>query len=394
MKFVDKYAGWALCVMLTALARVFGLFRRSVPKTGKDSLSRILIIKFWGMGSIILASPLFKDIKDKFPDSQLLFFTLAGNKETVKMFPQIDRVLTLEIEKGIFKFLQSLIRSLFELRLVRLDLAIDLEFFTKFSAITTYLTGARERVGFKAWEVWRGDLHTTGVPFNRYWHVTRNFRNLLSAIGFSQEDKPRILVPFVPDATQSKAKKILYDHGLSGSPIVCINPNSGEIALVRKWPKENFIELSTKIARHFGDGLKIVFIGTSKEFEYTQSIIDSVPGPKPVNLAGKLSVQELAYVIRNSKLLITNDSGPLHLATALGVPTVSFFGPETPVLYGPIGAIHKAFYKNIDCSPCINVHEDKTSYCYKKSPQCLEEIEVDEVWLEISRILTEEGCLK
>jgi len=106
-----------------------------------------------------------------------------------------------------------------------------------------------------------------------------------------------------------------------------------------------------------------------------------------LNFAGKLNIRQIAYLFENAKLMIGNDSGPLHLASAMETRTISFFGPETPVLYGPRGEGHIVFFKNINCSPCINVHQGKTVKCYRDKPKCMESITVQEVIDAVNRVL-------
>ena len=199
MKFLDKYLGWVLCAVLSAVDAIVSIFRRPPSLPGPDEEPKILLVKFWGMGSIVLASPLFTAIRQRYPRASLQFFTLARNRDVVAMFPDVDRVHILDIDRGAVAFLRSLLSTMRTLMASRLDIAMDLEFFTRFSAIVVYLTGARARVGFKAWEKWRGNLHLIGVPFNRYWRVSRNFGNLGSAVGVPLPDEPRLVQPVIPE---------------------------------------------------------------------------------------------------------------------------------------------------------------------------------------------------
>ena len=105
-----------------------------------------------------------------------------------------------------------------------------------------------------------------------------------------------------------------------------------------------------------------------------------------LNVAGKFSLEELCGLLTKSELLITNDSGPLHIAEALAVPTISFFGPETPLLYGPTGDTHVVFYKGIYCSPCLNVHNQKKAPCNGNNV-CMQLISPDDVFASTKMLL-------
>lgn len=197
-------------------------------------------------------------------------------------------------------------------------------------------------------------------------------------IGKKSGNNLALAVPEISFEDEIQVKKLLSPLNLLESDnLICINVNTGELALERRWPKEKFIELTKKLLEKYP--LKIVFIGSKSEFLYVQRIIDEINHLAVINLAGKLSFRELSTLLKMCQLLITNDSGPLHLAAALGTPAVSFFGPETPVLYKPLGDKHVVFFKNIDCSPCINVHSGKIVKCLKDHSECMEEISVEEV---------------
>ena len=386
MKFLDKYAGWVLCALLTGVDRLLSLFRGSGGTGDVPAKAEILAMKFWGMGSTVLCTPLLEAIKSRYPDCRLTFFTLARNRPVVELFPMVDRIVTLEIDAGMGAFARSLGRAIRELRHPRIDVAFDLEFFTRFSAIVSYATGARRRIGFKAWEKWRGGLHTEGVPFNRYWHVMRNFCNLGEKIGLPVPDGPVPEKPTIRDEAVRHAEEIMKEAGLGQGRFVCMNPNCGEIALTRRWPVKNFVSLAKTVLGEWPD-IRIAFIGSPREQHFVAPIVVDVDSDRAIDLSGKLSIEELAHVLGRSALLVTNDSGPLHMAFAMGTRTVSFFGPETPVLYGPTGDDHVVLFRNIDCSPCINVHEDKSFRCTRKSSICLESITVEDVWPEVKRML-------
>ncbi|OGS22587.1 MAG: hypothetical protein A2252_03140 [Elusimicrobia bacterium RIFOXYA2_FULL_39_19] len=377
MKLIDKYAGWFLCTLFSVLELFFKTFHKPV-KLDALNVKNILFIKFWGMGSILLSTPLLKAVKEKYPDSKIHYLTLSRNREIVQMLEPVDNIITLNIDKGISGFIVSFFGIVYQMRSLKLDIVFDIEFFTRFSAIVTYLSGAKERIGFKAWEVWRGHLHTIGVPFNRYWHVTQNFYNLASVLGIPENKNLELLEPKPLFNEVVETPVLLGRHKLISKEYICINPNAGELALSRKWPKTNFIELTKLILTN--TNYTVVYVGSKKERINSDAILSEINDPRVINMSGEMTISELIIIIKNAKMLVSNDSGPLHLAVALKTPTISFFGPETPVLYGHSKEPHTVFFKNIDCSPCINVHEDKTFYCHKNYPLCLEEIKVQEVW--------------
>jgi len=381
LKRADKLGGAIVCLFLTIFGRFFPKSKKEIKV--ENSIKKILIMKFWGLGSIVLASPAIKSLRMKYPDAEITFYTLSRNKEICHLLGLVDKVVAVELDQGIGKFIRDLLFTLFSLKKQHFDLLLDLEFFTRFSAILTYLINARISVGFDTWEVWRGNFHTVKVPYNRYWHMSKIFANLVSKIGTKIEFL-ELAHPRVSPADREFINEILEQNEVTNQHIVPVNVNSDPIGLERRWPKSYFVRLIDElIEKH---NLKIVFIGSKTDIPYVQEMLSSLKNKNQIiNLAGKINLSQLCALFEKSHFFISNDSGPLHLAVAMGLPTISFFGPETPVLYGPQGAKHLVFFKNIDCSPCMNVHSAKTIKCCKGSAECMESITVEEVVNEIEK---------
>ncbi len=381
MQKIDRVVGPVICSFLTFFDKIFSLF--SSNRDNKNIVKKILLIKFWGMGSIILVMPAIKKIKEFYPHGEIHFLTLSRNKELLESYANIiSKKHLLNIDTNFTQVIINILKLLFKLRKEEFEVIVDLEFFTSFSAIVTYLIHAKVRAGFFAWEAWRGFLHNVTVPFNRYWHVKKNFENLIfRTIGIENTEDLPLEPPQVCFSLLSQDNQMLSEEikNLINKDYICVNVNTGELALERRWPKENYINLCKKILQKYD--VILVFIGSKSEREYVESVIKEINEKNKIkNLAGKTNFSCLVQLLKDSKLLITNDSGPLHLAAALNVPTLSFFGPETPVLYGPLGDNHVLFFKNIDCSPCINVHTGKIVKCIKKRPECMTRITVEEVF--------------
>jgi len=171
MKFIDSCVGKVLCFLLTPLARV----KRSDEPQYPHDAGKVLIVKFWGIGSVVLTSPALVKLKEKYRNCRIFFLTSEGNRDVCEMMPGIDHIFTIRINAGIAPFIRDTISVLLRLRRERFDFIVDFEFFTRYSALMTFLSGAKIKAGFHAWEAYRGDLHDIRVPFNYYWHVTDNF---------------------------------------------------------------------------------------------------------------------------------------------------------------------------------------------------------------------------
>ncbi|MBN1822891.1 MAG: glycosyltransferase family 9 protein [Endomicrobiales bacterium] len=361
LKNIDNGFGSFLCAVLSA-------FHSRKKKAEIRKNPKVLIIKFWGMGSILLFAPAVKALKDSLAPEELMILTLESNREVCRSLGLFTDVLSCRLFP-LHRFVYDLFRNILRLRMKKVDILFDFEFFTNFTAIVTFLIGARTNVGFYAHDLTRSNFYELTAPFNQYWHITDIYMNLANKVLDRQLDKNYVL-PDTDDAVPGR-------YGLEKGKYIVINPNSEPISLERRWPREYFIELIEAIG---GYGGRIALIGSAAEAEYNEQIIGKIAGKgNIVNLGGKTSFVELASVIKNAKLLITNDSGPLHVGVIFGTPTVSFFGPETPVIYGPKSGRHHVFFENVECSPCMNIRKAKEVKCKKGKADCILKITPDKV---------------
>ncbi|MFH1905661.1 MAG: glycosyltransferase family 9 protein [bacterium] len=374
MKRMDQYFGPLICMLLSPL-------RKFLPAKKTGEIRKILIIKFWGMGSIMLASPALKSIKKKFPESQLLFLTLSQNKELCQVLKTIDKTICLDVG-NFFIFLISLWKIFLIFRKEKFDLAIDLEFFTNFTALITFLTGSRNTVGFQTYKFWRNGFYTRKVSFAHSKHIMDIFLKMVQVLGLETKDKT-LEKPSISFREKKRIEKLFKTNHVNDSELlVSMNINTNSLFYNRRWPKENFAQLSKRLLER--KNIRIFLIGGKEDKEYVESFQRLLKFPAQViNLCGQITIGELIALLERCHLLIGNDSGPLHLAAALRLPTVSFFGPETPFLYGPVGSEHSVFYKDLPCSPCLNVYNVKSSDC--KDNKCLKAITVEEVWKEVKK---------
>jgi ADP-heptose:LPS heptosyltransferase len=382
---IDRLLGPAICSVLTVLGRL--RWKRAAPDPAP---ARYLVIKFWGMGSIILASSGIQELKKRYPGAHVTMLTLSRNFEIIRLLGIVDHVESLEVDRGLLVLAADVVRLMVHLWRRRVDIVIDLEFFTRFSAIVTWLIGAPVSGGFYDSAVWRGYLHTLEVPFNRRWHTRRNFENLIGHCAqLSLPEGLPLARPCIAAAARQAVAALL--PAADSGKLIVINPNAGELAYERRWPAGHVTQLVAMLAQL--PRTQVALIGTRDEAAFVTQMhtaVGRLTDAATLNLAGALTLEMLCALLERADYLITNDSGPLHLALALGVRTVSFFGPETPAMYGPPDdGRHVVFFKNLACSPCINVHNGKIVHCVRSSPECLETILPEEV----RRALQERGLI-
>lgn len=380
MKRIDQSIGMFVCTVLAfwrwGWERVFG------QKPPPSPVKTIVVLKFLGMGSILLTTPALRAIRKTFPNVRLVFWTFSSNREVCASLGLIDEIVEIRVS-SIGVFLMDVLRGLYCIRQMRPDIAIDMEFLSKFSAITTYLTGAAVRAGYYVYTIWRGNLLTMNVPYNHYKHVTEAFQALTMAVGAEFEPDLRLTPPVLSDQQRTTAQVWLTQQGIGDThPLIVMNVNASDLSFERRWPSENFIQLTQWLIERYQ--VRMVFIGGSSERGYVEEILKFLPPTRVMNVAGETNLSQLIALLQRATLFIGNDSGPLHLAVSVGLPTVSFFGPEIPLLYGPLGEQHLVFYKGIACSPCLTIYNGKTWHC-TINQLCLRMVTVDEVIQGISQ---------
>jgi len=385
LRWIDKYLGSLLCVVLSALTGS----RRKKARPRTEKIDRILIIKLWGFGSIVLAYDFFQSIRKKFPDASLCAFTFKQNSPAFKMTGIFDEIYEVDIaDLGRFAF-PLFFKSIDVVRRLRkksFDVSFDLEFTSRLSAAASFLINAKQRVGFRYRGVYRGNCYNREVPFRENKKLRNSFLSLLDVFDVKDPVPPGTLALKIWPREQFFIENLLKKKSLiDAKPIVAVNINASSLCLLRRWPKEYFVALATGLIADYS--AHIIFIGSREDTRYVSSAIALFsPEQKKYahNFSGKLSLEQLACLLKKMSLFISNDSGPLHLAAYLGIPTVSFFGPETPLIYGPEGEFHIVFYRGLSCSPCIRVKNYKFAQC-THGQRCLRKITPRQVLDEIKR---------
>ncbi len=366
MRTVDRYVGVPLC-WLTGLWNSI----RSSPPTPPNL---VLVTKFFGLGSILLATPFLEQLRNRFPFAQITFLSFDSNKELLERLPLNLNVRTISTNT-IQGFLVDTLRVIRDLRRQGIDTTFDLEFFSKFSTLISVFSGARTRIGYDLPTKWRRSNITHSIPLERSLHVTRVFLQQLRIFGVEAE--PRVLqLAATENERRAMREKLHLRDG--NTEVITINMNAGSTSLERRWMPERFIEVVKKLleqnrSRHF------FFIGNADERGYIGNALAAHPefSDRATNCAGQLTLGELLALFKRSSFVLTNDSGPMHLAAATGAKVVALFGPESPDFYGPIGDV-RVIYKGIECSPCLNIYNAKLFVCPYQA-RCMKEISVDEV---------------
>jgi ADP-heptose:LPS heptosyltransferase len=259
------------------------------------------------------------------------------------------------------------------------DLYIDLETYSYYSTAVATLSCARNRFGFYRVERnIRMGVYTHMMFFNARAPIYQSYLQMARLAGCKAIIETLYNFPISDDLRSSAKEKVKTACGNSDGGTVIINPNASDLRIERRWPLENFVSLVKNLSIAYP--LKtFLLIGAANENEWVNEIhqkLDEETKKKVFNTAGLFSLGELFAVIDSGELIITNDTGPMHISFSLGRPTVSLFGPASPSQYGQNPSAF-GIYKNIYCSPCV--HDFLTPPC-KGDNQCMKQITVEEVF--------------
>ncbi|MDD5559177.1 putative lipopolysaccharide heptosyltransferase III [Candidatus Methylomirabilis sp.] len=342
-----------------------------MPTPGIVAPERILVIKLRYLGDVLLSTPVLAGLRAVFPKAHLSMLVNPGTEAMIATNPHLDEVLIAERAGSPLRQLGFAAA----LRRRRFDLVLDLTDGDR-AAILSRLTGAAIRVGFNREGRWRGRLYTHLVPMQEQpMPMIRQHLMALEALGIPVA--PTLPVLKVRPADESAAGEALTALKIApGERFVAVHP--GARWWFKSWPAARFAALIDYIQGKLG--VKAVLLGSVADQEITEAILGQVEtGCR--SLAGRLTLLELAGLLRQAALFVGNDNGPMHIAAAMGTPVVGLFGPADPRIWGPAGQGHATLYKGIDCRPCF------PGGCRRGEQNCMRLIALDEVIPVVERML-------
>jgi ADP-heptose:LPS heptosyltransferase len=353
MRWIDHWIGLPVCFFVGVALR---LHHRFLPRPDRPvrETGTVLVIKFFGLGSIMQATPLLRAVRARYPRARLVFLTFQENAGLLQRLDLCDELRVIRNGSPVTFFLDTM-REVFWMRGRGVDASIDLEFFSKFSTLMAVLGGAQKRIGYHLNAYWRSSLLTHPVYLNYYQHIADVFAKTGIPIDVTVEDRSLSPVP-VSDAARAKVREWLAAQGWGATTrLVGVNCNAGDISLERRWPVERFAEVIAGLVAKHSD-VRVVLTGAPAEAEYVRGVWDRIPeaARTPVRIvAGVWSLDEFIAALGLMRCFVTNDSGPMHLAAAQGTPLVSLWGPARPDFYAPRVDGIEVIYENYPCSPCL-----------------------------------------
>ncbi len=341
--------GSPLAFLVNLTARFLGFILR-IDHSLEPEFKTIVISKYAGLGSIIQATPLIQTLRKKYPHSKFVFVTTKGNAPLFKHIPDVDE-LVLVSDKNLWEVISTSLTLILRMWRLKPGLYIDLEFYSNYSGIMTTLCKGRNRLGFYNRDrLYRKGIYNHLVPFDVETPISESYLQFADLLKCAQRiTELKLVVGPEPGNTG-----VLHKLGLAGSDqYIVVNPNASDLRIERRWDKESYIDTIHYLLQKF-PLYKIILIGNKAEAAYVSEIASGMAAhPGLVNSAGRLSLTELIVLINGARLMLTNDTGPMHIAYALNIKTIALFGPCSPRQYGRAeNAV--IFYKKVDCSPCVH----------------------------------------
>jgi lipopolysaccharide heptosyltransferase II len=344
---------------------------------------RILVIRLDLIGDLVLSLTVVRALKRTYPEAEIDLLALPASAKVASYDPNLSEIITYDPNiwrrpKALFQLKNwreaSALRQ--KLRARHYDLAVSV--YANWAAILAVLSGARRRVGYgpEGYPGFMTDSVPGGIPGRwRHWAPLDNKHEvdyclaLAQAAGATLTPADRIPRLYVDEKTREEVEQLLIRAGLQPHKplIIChINSNNGQS---KRWPIPYWATLIDRLIRQ--EGAQVVLTGAPGDMPQIDQVTSRMH-ERAINLAGKTSLTQLAALLQRADLLISGDSGPLHMGVACGTPIIGIYGPTNPSLGGPVSPDATVLRSGIWCSPCYNARD--TADCPFYTTQCMKNI--------------------
>ena len=347
----------------------------------KGKRVNILIVKLSAIGDVIHTMPSLAALRQRYPDAHITWVVEEAAADLVKNHPYLDAVLILRRKKwskdfrnGQFRLPVEEIRSFMKnLRHRHYDLVIDFHGLFKSSIIVFFSRGKR-KLGYNSLQELSGLFLNEKISEDMNKHAVERYLDFPRYLG-AKINSARFILPLNKEA-ETRSQILLDRYNLDDKKFIAINP----VAYweTKLWSNEKFAHLADLINDKLQ--IKVVFTGSEKE---PIDKITSLMTTESINLGGATTLLDLAYLYKKAQMVITTDSGPMHLAAAVETPVIALFGPTDPARTGPYGAGHTIIRTELSCSPCF------LKKCSTK--KCMKNISSQQVFAAVEKKLTKES---
>jgi ADP-heptose:LPS heptosyltransferase len=392
MRKVDFWAGIPICFLLTLVHRVGRFLGVRSPANGEPP-RRVLFIQLAEMGTMVVAYPALRKMREMLPDAELHFLCFTEIRASLEILSAIPpgNVLTIE-SRSLLSLVRDTIGFAWAARRRGIDAVVNLETFVRYSSILSYLSGARRRVGFHRFNqegLYTGDFLTHKVHYNPAIHAGHTFLDLVHALKAPLGQVPLVKRPRAADdlsvpkrRPEPAALEALWRRLRALNPeigpakrLVVLNPNASARFPLRRLPLKSYADLAKGLLED--PDVFVLITGVEDEKADAELICAHVGSKRALDLAGATTLSELLDLLSLARVLVTNDSGPAHLACLTDVHIVVFFGPELPSRYRPLTDRCDVVYSGFSCSPCVSPYNQRLTPC--NDNLCMKTIQISEV---------------
>lgn len=319
----------------------------SMPSAPKPQ--RILVVRLDRIGDVVLSTPVIQALREAFPQAFIAMMVRSACQEILEGNPYCNQILLYDKE-GIHRSAWQTLKYAMGLRKWQFDTALVLHPSNR-SHWMPFLAGIPVRVGYDRKQPW---LLTHRVPHNKQegaYHEAEYSLQLLQVFGVKAKE-PRLSLAVSVQAMKRLEERLAAASIGPQDVVVAIHPSASCVS--KRWMPERFAAVADRLIKE--RGAKICIVAGKEDAAVAGQVAQAMHSPA-VNLAGQLTLGELAALMRRSKLLISNDSGPVHIAAAVGTPVVDIFGRNerglSPKRWGPLGAGHRVIHKEVGCVTCL-----------------------------------------
>jgi lipopolysaccharide heptosyltransferase I len=317
---------------------------------------KILIVKPSSLGDVVHSLPVLNALAKCFPEAKIHWVIARGFEGLLEGHPMIHKLWV--IKKDAWKKIRNARHTIQEARLLfnqlkqeRYDLVIDLQGLLR-SGLITSATGSRVRIGFREAREGSRVFYTDTVEGGKYIHAVDRYLKMARYVGCDESD---IRFPFPPFQSAS---------AFHASDVYAVLV-PGARWKTKRWPAAQFGRLASLL------NINTIIVGSKSDIDIADIIV-SLSNGKAVSFAGKTELVDLIDIMRKAQFVVSNDSGPMHIAAALGVPVIAVFGPTDPARTGPFGEGHTVIRSDLSCVPCFRRSCDDM--------KCMKSISADQVF--------------
>jgi lipopolysaccharide heptosyltransferase II len=354
-------------------------------------IQRILLLRLERIGDLLMVVDAIRDVRAAWPEASIDLAVAAWNESVAKLIPDVSQVLTASppwlARNEPHDSWSVLLAKARSWRRTGYDLVVNFEPDIR-SNLLAWVSGAARRVGYSSGG--GGSFLTAAGAYDPAVHVSVNARQLVrraagasyrpGSVGASPSGRPRPHLAIPADSDRRAGALVAGAR----SPLVGVHASAGRLS--KQWHVDRFADVARTVAtRH---GATIVLTGSAADRPMVSGLARRLTGIPFIDVAGTLDLPALAALLSRLDVVVTGDTGPMHLASALDVPVVALFGPSDPRRYGPLGPRHRVVRVDLPCSPCGQVRLPPER-CRGHIPDCMDGIQVDMVTTAVAELLAE-----